>query len=80
MNTGEEFDGEESIIGTSHDVATQKLGEAWQLPSKEQFEELINVCSCKSVSGGYEFTGPNGKTLFFPASKGNDGNGYYWSG
>lgn len=80
MNTSEEFDGEESIIGTSHDVATQKLGEAWQLPSKEQFEELINVCSCKSVSGGYEFTGPNGKTLFFPASKGNDGNGYYWSG
>lgn len=80
MNTGEEFDGEESIIGTSHDVATQKLGEAWQLPSKEQFEELINVCSCKSVSGGYEFTGPNGKTLFFPVSKGEDGNGYYWSG
>ena len=80
MNTGEEFDGEESIIGTSHDVATQKLGEAWQLPSKEQFEELIKVCQCKSVSGGHEFTGPNGKTLFFPATKGDDGYGYYWSG
>ena len=59
-----------------------------KLPSKEQFEELINRCRWEWMSDGYKVTGPNGNYIFLPAEgfctrKGNvyyEGSyGRYWS-
>lgn len=63
----------ESIIGTEYDVATVKWGSQWHMPTKEQFEELINNCSVvfgKTKNGvyGIQFTGPNGNKIFLPAA------------
>ena len=79
------------IAGMSYDVAHEKWGDKWQMPSSEQINELIKNCTSKwktlnSLKGRY-YTGPNGNTIFLPAAGyrwgGNlyriNGNGYYWS-
>lgn len=63
-----------------------------KLPSKENFEELINLCKWKWMKlfgkvNGYKVTGPNGNYIFLPAAGyysgaplyGSGTNGYYWS-
>ena len=72
------------------DVATAKRGESWQMPTKEDFEELITNCGWEwaTVNGvdGYKVTGPNGNSIFLPvtgyregASLHNDGKlAEYW--
>ena len=58
------------------------------LPTKEQFEELQNMCSWYWTGSGYQVTGPNGNSIYLPAEgycycEGNMGSfgmgGYYWS-
>ena len=63
-----------------------------ELPSKENFEELINLCKWRWMKlfgkvTGYKVTGPNGNYIFLSAAgyfngiimHGNEVNGYYWS-
>ena len=64
-----------------------------KIPSKEQWEELIEECKWTWVKGknaektGYKVTGPNGKSIFLPAVGYSDDTdvmgvgtvGYYWS-
>ena len=52
------------------DVATDFWGEGWRLPTKEEFEELLNLCSWvwDNVSSGYKIYGPNGNSIFLPAA------------
>ena len=82
----------ESICGTQYDVAHMKWGGSWQMPSFNQIEELLAECKSKwtTVNGvkGHRFTGPNGGSIFLPASGGRDITGLdgrgrygnYWSG
>lgn len=72
----------ENIIGTEYDVATVRWGSSWHMPTKEQFEELINNCSVvygKTQNGvyGIQYTGPNGNKIFLPATGHKIGNTYY---
>lgn len=59
-----------------------------KIPTKEQFEELLNACRWLWMDGGYKVTGPNGNSIVLPAAgycycsggvsgKGDYGN--YWS-
>lgn len=61
----------ESISGTGYDVARQKWGGSWRIPSKNDFIELISLCkwTCYNYRGvdGYKVTGPNGNSIFFPS-------------
>lgn len=61
-----------------YDAARAVWGGKWRLPTKEEFEELINECywsSYKSYLGRkiYNVRGPNGNEINFPAT------GYYSS-
>lgn len=80
------------ICGTKYDAARIILGEAWQMPSQEQFNELIDNTTyewmeCNGINGG-KFIGPNGNFIFLPAAGGYHGStlytfdlyGFYWSG
>ena len=66
------------IAGSNYDVAHVKWGDSWVMPSYSQFKELIENCTTEwtSLNGinGYKFTGPNGSSIFLPAS------GYYGFG
>ncbi|MBR5532412.1 MAG: hypothetical protein IKU59_03795 [Bacteroidales bacterium] len=81
------------IAGDSrYDVARASWGGTWRLPTKEEFEELINCCTWEWTKqngvDGYKVTSRyNGKSIFLPAagirydsSLNNAGSfGYYWS-
>jgi len=80
------------IILTSYDIAYQKWGDQWRLPSVEDFNELKEKCTWESaeVNGvkGWKVTGFNGNSIFLPntgkrignADPEDTDNGYYWSG
>lgn len=81
-----------SIQGSKYDVA-KNWGGNWRMPSKSEFEELVNKCTWKwtTVSGtnGYKITGINGMSIFLPANgsyfateKGAKAGvwGEYWTG
>lgn len=78
------------IGGTKYDVARLQWGGSWRMPTKIEFEELVNRCilTWTTYNGvnGYKVTGPNGNSIFFPAAGYHDinledkgTNGYYWA-
>ena len=86
---GHELDGD---IDIEHDAARFNMGEPWQMPTKEQFQELVDNCTrewcCENGHMGSRFTSKiNGKSVFFPAAGYGIGTsitdvgsyGYYWS-
>ncbi|MBQ4391784.1 MAG: hypothetical protein II826_01585 [Prevotella sp.] len=65
-----------SIAGNpEYDIATEKWGEKWSIPTVEEFEELLTKCTFKedtetdlegNTINGYRITGPSGKSIFMP--------------
>ena len=59
------------ISNTWHDAAQKELGGDWQMPTKEEWHELLFSTEHEWVSihdrQGYLFTAKNGSRLFFPA-------------
>lgn len=62
----------DSICGTEYDVAHEDWGDGWRLPTKDEFQELVDKCKWKWVSkgesNGYEVLGPNGNKIFLPCT------------
>lgn len=56
------------ISGTEYDVATAAWGNGWRLPTKEEFQELIDNCTWEKQSNGYRVVGPNGNSIYLLAS------------
>lgn len=58
--------------GNGKDTATYIWGMEWRLPTKEEFEELINKCKWEKVlveetsKPALKITGPNGNHILFP--------------
>jgi len=79
-----------SILEATDDASTASLGDNWRIPTKTEFEELLNNCTATFTTSngvnGYRFTGPNGNSIFLPMAGGRDGNGllsggesgFYW--
>lgn len=91
-NYGYDFIGNDPIIRTMFDVAHVKWGGAWQMPTYDHFEELLNKCTHQwtTLNGieGFKFSGSNGVGIFLSAAGGISGYNYfdfrqgciYWSG
>ena len=73
-----------------YDVARAKWGGSWRMPTREEFEELIDNCTwewtTKGGHKGYKVTGRNGNSIFLPAAGyrysdtyNAESYGYYWS-
>lgn len=64
----------------AYDAATYALGENWRTPNKTQLEELISSCSISVTTyngiNGQLLTGPNGNSIFLPASGYKSFDGY----
>lgn len=62
----------DDIAGTQYDVAHVKWGGSWRLPSLESYNELMNYCTMTWVTqnnvNGILVKGPNGATIFMPAT------------
>ena len=62
-----------SLLGTEYDIATANLGAGWQMPTFEQFEELIRECdwawtTWRDTQGYAVVSRTNGKAIFLPAA------------
>ncbi len=77
------------LIGNPNfDAATANWGDAWQMPTEAQLQELIEKCNWVFDGSGYTVTGPNGNSIYLPADGYRYGNeqigkgtaGYYTSG
>ncbi|MCQ2204265.1 MAG: fibrobacter succinogenes major paralogous domain-containing protein [Bacteroidales bacterium] len=80
-----------TTLSTANDVATIVKGSMWRMPTKEEINELITICTWtwtqKNDVYGYEVKGPSGNSIFLPAAGYMiDGNvryqgsyGHYWS-
>ena len=65
----------------SCDVARAKWGGSWRMPTKAEFEELLNKCTwtwtTQGGHNGYKVTGSNGNSIFLPAAGFCDGSSLY---
>ncbi|MCQ2287638.1 MAG: toll/interleukin-1 receptor domain-containing protein [Muribaculaceae bacterium] len=77
-----------SIAGSKYDIASKTMGSRWKVPSKAQFQELIDECTWvwSKNPRGYYVTGKNGNQIFLPAAGWSCGNvpeytefGFYWT-
>ena len=80
-------------LDSEDDVATANWGSSWQMPSKDQFNELINSeyttaewTEVNSVNGRMITSKLNGNSIFLPAAGYSNtdpylvgAGGYYWS-
>jgi len=61
-----------NIAGTDRDAATVNLGKNYRMPTFDQIKELLDKCKWKWTKqngvNGMKVTGPNGNSIFFPAS------------
>lgn len=79
------------IRGTQYDVARQKWGGSWRMPTRDEISELITQSEWIWIAykgiNGYKVTGPNGNSIFLPAAgrfenyalKDLGRLGFYWS-
>ena len=63
---------EGDIAGTDQDAATVNLGKNFRMPTFDQIKELLDECKWEWTKqngiNGMKVTGPNGNSIFFPAS------------
>lgn len=58
-----------------YDAAQANWGGSWRLPSKAELKELESKCTWTwTTQGGYKVTGPNGKSIFLPATGWHNGS------
>lgn len=79
------------VLEPEDDVATVMLGSGWRTPRYEEIRELADSCSWEWIDDethpGYRVTGPNGNSIFLPATGIYSGSrlmlegheGYYWA-
>lgn len=80
------------MYANMNSYATSEWGTNWEIPTKEDYEELLRYCtwtwSSIGVFNGYTVTGENGNSLFLPAagcvlmggsSQGANSQIYYWT-
>lgn len=91
------YDNEWNFIGDGKasldledDAAAAKLGSPWRMPTKEEFDELLQCDMYVAICSGVRcvrIIGPNGNSIFLPFAGGRDGsspynvgnNPIYWS-
>ena len=66
------------------DAATANWGADWRMPTKEEFQELLDYCSREwtffNGEEGVKFTAPNGHFVFFPAAGYHYEEPYHYQG
>ena len=80
-----------TILNVNDDAAIVNWGGKWRMPTDAEFTELYEQCTwtwiTENGTNGYKVIGPNGNSIFLPASggigvdnlNGEDSQAYYWS-
>ena len=82
---------DKTVLEPADDAATINMGKKWRMPTEEEQRELFEQCVCTWTTEyaipGYKVTGPNGNSIFLPATgfckedriRFVGVNSYYWS-
>ena len=77
------IDGEGNLT-PQHDAATANWGGDWRMPTWVELDELYNNCiwtwTTQNGVNGYKVVGPNGNSIFLPATGGRSGSSLYNAG
>jgi len=69
------------ILEKGDDAATINWGEGWRTPTETEMREMKDNCTIKNTTlnktDGYLFTGPNGNSIFLPATGFRQGSNLY---
>ena len=86
---GEDDPDEITTLEAEDDVATVQWGDGWRMPTKDDWEELLDETTHELVIEdndikkfrGLRLTGPNGNSIFLPAAGSYSGpqHGYYYN-
>ncbi len=72
-----------TTLEASDDAATANWGTGWRMPTQIEMEELYDNCTHEYTTqngvNGRLFTGPNGNSIFLPATGYRDGSELYFS-
>lgn len=75
-----------TVLDPEDDAAAVNMGGSWRMPTKAEMQELIDECTWTwtTLNGvnGYNVKGPNGNSIFLPATGYSNyagSCGYYWS-
>lgn len=56
-----------TVLESDDDAATIAMGAPWRVPTREEWQELLNKCSRKDSRGSdISFVAPNGNSISFP--------------
>lgn len=79
MDNCSTYDKEFEIIAGNqlYDAACVNWGGKWRMPTRKDFEELLEKCDWQLCDSGIVFTANNGNTLYFPPTMPNYGR--YWT-
>ena len=73
-----------TVLDREDDVAHVKWGGTWRMPTLDEQEELLNNCTwtwtTQNGVTGYKVTGPNGNSIFLPATGYSLGTGVDYRG
>ena len=71
------------ISGTSYDVARNKMGNHWRMPTRAELSSLANQCEFTKGTydnvEGFIVTGPSRKSIFLPNAGCKYKDGYRWN-
>ncbi len=69
---GENYPQQSDIVNTEYDIVSVNWGHGYRMPSKAELRELVEKCQWDYTTihdvKGYKVTGPNGNSIFIPAS------------
>jgi len=73
-----------TVLEASDDAAVVNWGAGWRMPTQMEMNELFNNCTHKKTAmngvSGLLFTGPNGNSIFLPATGGRYNSDLYYAG
>ena len=57
-----------TVLDLSDDVVNSTLGGSWHIPTRDQWQEILDNTTMTPATGGLTVEGPNGNTMFLPAT------------
>ncbi len=65
----------QNIAGNpEYDVTTKYIGEGWHIPTRAEWQELVDKCQWEDHNKYWIITGPSGKKIILPSDTNSSGN------
>ena len=69
-----------NVLDLAFDAAASQWGGTWRIPTREEWQELVNCCSWSWNGEGYRVSGENGNSIFLPAAGYSKGSSRFKEG